>query len=410
MVALEPTQLETGLAPMRILFALNAFRPLIDGVGVSIERQANALADRGHQIAILAPATRFADTVDIFPNYRLYRFRAIPLPRRGQRMPVLPGRGVTRAIEDFRPDVVVVNQPFLLSRATWHAARERGIPLVGIISMMPEWFYYNLPTLRPLAGMIDLGVWRMMASYYNECDHVVGVTVTARELLVRYGLRAASSVISNGVPLGQFQPRPRDQQLAADLGVPDKPTVLYAGRLDAEKCMSVWIRAIPLVRERIDAHFVVGGEGNEREFLEALAAQLGVSRAVSFVGFQPDGRYPRLFSLGDVFAITSPAELQSVVTLEAAASGLPIVAARAGALPELVRDDENGRLVARDDPAALAAALVEILSDPERRHRLGKASRRIAEFHDFGQSVDAYELVYRAVVDSWRGSLARIAV
>ena len=123
---------------MRILFALNAFRPLIDGVGISIERQANALADRGHQIAILAPATRFANTVDRFPNYRLYRFRAIPLPNRRQRMPLLPGPGVTRALDDFRPDVVVVNQPFLLSRATWHAARIRGIPLVGIISMMPK--------------------------------------------------------------------------------------------------------------------------------------------------------------------------------------------------------------------------------------------------------------------------------
>lgn len=391
---------------MRILFSLNAFRPLIDGVGVSVERQANALAGRGHQIAILAPATRFADTLDIFPNYRLYRFRAIPLPNRRQRMPLLPGRGVTRALSDFRPNVVVVNQPFLLSRATWHVARSRGIPLVGVISMMPEWFYYNVPSLRPLAGMIDLGVWRMMAGYYNECDHVVGVTSTALDILNRHGLRAASSVISNGVPLERFYPRPRDRQLAADLGVPDKPTVLYTGRLDAEKCMRVWLHAIPRVRERIDAHFVVGGEGSERANLEDLAAELGITSAVSFIGFQPNSIYPRLFSIGDVFAITSPAELQSVVTLEAAASGLPIVASRAGALPELVRDGENGRLVGRDDPRALADALVEILADSARRKRMGDASRRLAEQHDFDKSVDEYEAVYRAVVQSARGSVA----
>ncbi|HEX5417468.1 MAG TPA: glycosyltransferase [Chloroflexota bacterium] len=395
---------------MRILFALNAFRPLIDGVGVSIERQSNALAERGHQIAILAPASRFADTVDTFPNYRLYRLRAIPLPHRRQRMPLLPGRGVTRALGEFRPDVVVVNQPFLLSRATWHAARARRIPLVGIISMMPEWFYYNVPTLRPLAGMIDLGVWRMMASYYNECNHVVGVTGTARDILVRHGLRVASSVISNGVPLHRFQPRVRDSQLAARFGVPDKPTVLYTGRLDAEKCMNVWIRAIPLVRARVDAHFVVGGEGSERAGLEDLAAELGVADAVSFIGFQPDSVYPRLFSVADVFAITSPAELQSVVTLEAVASGLPIVAARAGALPELVQDGENGRLVARDNPAALAAALVEILSDPERRRVMGLASRRLAAVHDFAASVDAYEAVYRAVAGGARSGLTPTAV
>ena len=390
---------------MRILFALNAFRPLIDGVAVSIERQANELARRGHQIAILAPSNRFADTLDIYPNYQLYRLRAIPLPRRRQRVPLLTGRRVQRILRDFRPSVVVVNQPFLLSRVTWHVARTMGLPLVGITSMMPEWFLYNLPTLRLLASVIDQEIWRLMARYYNQCDHVVGVTGTALDLLTRHGLAAPSSVISNGVPLNQFQPRPRDRQLAEHLHLPNKPTVMYTGRLDAEKCMPVWLKAIPLVRQHLDAHFVVGGEGSERVPLEQLATRLGVADAVTFVGFQPESVYPRLFSLADVFAITSPAELQSIVTLEAAASGLPIVAARAGALPELVRDGENGRLVAFGDPTALARALVEILSRPQTCADMRTASRNIAANHDFRHTVDAYEAVYRELTTACRREL-----
>lgn len=388
---------------MRILYALNAFRPLIDGVGVSIERQAIGLCTRGHEIAILAPATRFADSFEDGPNYRLYRLRAIPVARSGHRVPLLPGRGIGRVLDDFLPDIVVVSQPFLLSRATWHLARARGYPLVGITSIMPQWFYYNVSTIRPLAGVLDDHLWRMFTGYYNRCNHVVGVTDTALRFLQQHGLHRPATVISNGVHLETFRPRPRDADLAEHLGIPRKPTILYTGRLDAEKCMDVWIRAIPRIRERVDAHFIIGGEGTELQALEGLVATLGVRGAVTFSGFQPDAAYPRLFSLADAFAITSPAELQSVVTLEAAASGLPIIAARAGALPELVRDGENGRLVPLGDPGALADAILEILTDPKRRRQMGRASRGLAEGHDFARTLDAYERVYQRVCrEPWR--------
>ncbi len=384
---------------MRILFALNTFRPYIDGVGVSIERQAIGLASRGHQIAIVAPSERLTSYVESTPAYRVYRVRAVSVAGQHRRVPLLPGRGVARALHDFRPDAVVVSLPFLLSRATWHAARDRGYPLVGITSMMPEWFFYNLGTLRPFARLLRDGLWRLITDYYNRCDHVVGVTETALGFLLRHGLRQPASVISNGVPLDLFHPRPRDGRLAARWRLPDKPTVLYTGRLDAEKCMAVWIRAIPRVRERIDAHFVVGGDGGERRALESLASHLGVSQAVSFVGFQPDADYPHLFSLADVFAITSPAELQSVVTLEAAASGLPIVAARAGALPELVREGTNGHLFPVGDVDQLASAIVDVLSNEGRRRAMGTASRQIAAEHSLERTLDRFEWLYQEVVD-----------
>jgi 1,2-diacylglycerol 3-alpha-glucosyltransferase len=312
-------------------------------------------------------------------------------------VPVLPGGAVLRALRDFRPDIVVVSLPFLLSRATWRAARDEGYPLVGITSMMPEWFYYNLGSLRPLASLLNTPLWHLITGYYNRCDHVVGVTTTALGLLRRHGLSRPATVISNGIPLAVFHPRPPDRALGAQLGLPAKPTVLYTGRLDAEKCMDVWVRAIPFVRQQVDAHFVIGGDGDQRRRLAALVAALGIADAVTFVGFRPEAEYPAMFSLADAFAISSPAELQSLVTLEAAASGLPIVAARAGALPELVADGENGRLFVPGCPTDLAAALVDVLRDPDRRRAMGAQSRRIAEAHDFDRSLDLYEQVFRRV-------------
>ncbi len=383
---------------MRILYAVNTFRPQIDGVGVSIERQAIGMAERGHSVAIIAPSATFSSYVESHPRYRLYRLRAVAIDRSRRLLPLLSRRGVDAALRDFRPDVVTVSVPFLLSRVVAQVARHRGFPIVGITSMMPEWFYYNLRPIRPLVRLLNRSLWRLITSYYNQCDHVVGVTDTALRLLIDHGLRRPASVISNGVPLDVFHPRPRDTALAARLGVPDRPTVLYVGRLDAEKCMDVWIRAIPLVLDRLDAYFIIGGDGRERRRLEALARSLGVADSVSFIGFRPDDEYPLIFSLGDVFAISSPVELQSIVTLEAAASGLPIVAARAGALPELVRDQENGRLFTSSDPADLAKAILDVLLHPARREQMSARARQSVGQHDFSLTVDRYEQLYQQIV------------
>lgn len=383
---------------MRILYALNTFRPHIDGVSVSIERQAVGLADRGHAVAIVAPSDTFADTVDDGAGYRLYRLRAVPMDATRRRVPLLPGRGAHWALADFQPDAVVVSVPFLLSRAVCHVARTLGYPIVGITSMMPEWFYYNVAPFRPLARLLNHSLWRLITNYYNRCDHVVGVTATALAFLSDHGLRRPSSVISNGVALDAFAPRPRDENLATRLQLPNLPTVLYAGRLDAEKCMHVWVRAIPDVLERVDAHFVIGGDGSERASLERMVRELGIERSVSFVGFRPDEEYPSMFSLADVFAISSPVELQSIVTLEAAASGLPIVAARAGALPELVRDGDNGRLFTPSNPSEMADAIVDVLTDADRRRAMGEAARQTASQHDLGLTLDCYEHLYERLV------------
>jgi glycosyltransferase involved in cell wall biosynthesis len=384
---------------MRILFALNTSRPHIDGVGISLERQAAGLEARGHDVGIIAPSPRFASYVETLGDRRIYRVRTLAFDGHHLRLPVFPGPGVVDALRDFQADVVVVSLPFLLSRATWGAARRLGYPVVGITSVMPEWFYYNVPGLSRLARRLDGVIWRYISDYYNRCDHVVGVSDTAINLLRRHGLRRSSSVVSNGVPIDVFQPRRRDVGLARRLGIaPNKPVVLYAGRLEAEKCVDVLIRAIPHVLEKVDAHFVVGGDGKNRRSLEQLVSRLHVAEAVSFVGFLDDDDYPRIYSLADIFAIASPAELQSVVTLEAASSGLPLVGANAGALPELIADGVNGILFEPGSSAELADALAQLLKCPGRRVSMGAESRAIAMHHDLNRSLDKLERIYEGVL------------
>jgi glycosyltransferase involved in cell wall biosynthesis len=155
--------------------------------------------------------------------------------------------------------------------------------------------------------------------------------------------------------------------------------------------MGVWLRAAARLSARAPAQFVVGGNGSDRAHLESLATEIGLSNDVRFPGFVSDEEHPDLYRLADVYFITSPVELQSISTLEAMASGLPVVAVRAGALPELVRDGENGFLVEPEDDRQAAECLASLVTNDEKRLAYGSASRRIALGHDLRQSVKAYE-------------------
>ena len=167
--------------------------------------------------------------------------------------------------------------------------------------------------------------------------------------------------------------------------------VLYTGRLDPEKAMDVWLRAAGRVAAASDAQFIVGGQGADRPRLERMAKELGLGRRVHFIGYLDAEAYTDLYRLADVYCITAPVELQSISTLEALASGLPVVAVQAGALPELVHDACNGYLVPPEDWRAAGDAVLRLLRDPATRVEMGERSRQLAHDHDVEHSVDRYE-------------------
>ena len=381
---------------MRVLYALDSYNPNIDGVAVSHERIAQKLARRGHSVAVVAPARRMADYFETVDGLPVYRVRSLRVLSDRWRVPLLPLGGVRRALWDFQPDIVVISLPFILSRAALRAAQAEDVPTVGVTGTMPEWLTANLPLPRDLAERAEPAVWRAIAAYYERCDAVVGVTDTALALLRQHGLTKPGAVISNGVSLRCFRPRERDDALAARLGIDLAPTVLYTGRLDAEKGLDVWLRAVARSRDLgVEPQALIVGNGSEKKRLGRLAVELGIQGHTRLVGFLPQADYERVFSLADVFAIASTAELQSIVTLEAAASGLPLVAADAGALPELAREGYNGYLFPPGDPETMARRLAQLLGDPDEAKRMGRRSRLVALHHDIELTASSYESLFR---------------
>jgi len=150
---------------------------------------------------------------------------------------------------------------------------------------------------------------------------------------------------------------------------------------------------------RHPAELLLCGRGVHAAALRSLGEKLGLAGSIRFGGFVPDEDLPSIYQSAAVFVMPSPVELQSIATLEAMASGLPIIAADVMALPELVKEGENGFLFPPGDAEALADLLVTLLSNPAAAARMAEASRDIAERHRIDLTLAAFESVYEGLLE-----------
>jgi glycosyltransferase involved in cell wall biosynthesis len=261
---------------------------------------------------------------------------------------------------------------------------------------MPENLLGYLPRL-PAAAERRIAAWAWLdcARVFDQADLVTTPTPIAAALLERHNLRPPVIPVSCGVQLDRFRPVVPRSGRWRDL--PDKPTVLFVGRLDPEKRIADLVDALTLVRREIDAQLVLVGTGRQRDALAARAVAAGVADDVHFCGFVPDDELPAAYADCDVFANAGVAELQSLVTMEAMAAGRPVVAADAVALPHLVRHGENGYRFPPGDVAAAAGLLTALLADAPLRARMGAASLGMIARHSLDSSLERFEMLYAEV-------------
>jgi glycosyltransferase involved in cell wall biosynthesis len=394
---------------LRVLIATDQYEPMIGGVPTVTRELARGLAERGHVVEVLAPsasgrsATNPGATAGAGGELTLASRRSVRWPwYEDQRLGLLSPAAARELIDGFAPDVVHVHSPLTLGAVARSAARRRRVPVVYTNHYLPANVHPVVSgTDRPgraarAAGtLFDVGFYGYLTGFANRCDRVTAPTATALMLLRDHGLRAPSQVVSNGVDLAVFSPGPADEALRLRYALPSgRPLILSVGRLSPEKRADVLIEAVAVPA---DAVLALAGSGPDEERLRALAARLGVRDRVRFLGFIPGADLPGLYRLADVFAIASEAELQSLVTMEAMASGLPVVAANAGALGELVHPGENGFLTRPGLVGDLAGSLDLLCRDVGLRARMSKAGLRIIADHDRHRLLARWETIYRAL-------------
>ena len=172
--------------------------------------------------------------------------------------------------------------------------------------------------------------------------------------------------------------------------------VITASRLVPWKRVDRLIRAVPAVmREVPNSRFVIVGDGAERSELEALAQSMGVANCITFTGSLPRRDVFALMRKSHVFVSTNDLSNVSRGLKEAMYLGLCIVTLDAGDTCSLVCDGVTGKLVTKDDTEALSSALIEVLSQPDERARLGHAASRFIREHEPSQEAVMRERIAR---------------
>jgi glycosyltransferase involved in cell wall biosynthesis len=346
------------------------------GQELRILAEAQGLARRGHQLALLCPAE-----ARIYAEAPAFGLRPVALPIAKKRLTGLSA--LRRWLDDNRCDVLSTHS----STDSWLAAlatEGKRVPMVRTR-------HISAPVPRNL-----LTRWL----YHRPARIVTTGEALKRELIERTGVPAERiESVPTGQDAGRY--RPGDKQAArGTLGLPAQATLIgIVATLRSWKGHRYLLEALPQ-----GATLVVVGDGPQREALTAQAASLGIADRVRFAGNQRDV-VPWLQSL-DVFALPSYAnEGVPQALVQAMLAGLPCVTTHVGSIDELAIDGETALVVPPQDVRALRQALERLLADAGLRAKLGEAARRHCEERmSYERMLDRMEAIYR---DAARAYLER---
>ena len=308
-------------------------------------------------------------------GYYKERIRALGVPMcdglLAHRFDALAFRRFARLLRESRVDVVETFAHPNTVIFSFLARQRRLVPAVVVShhAMGSAYQHRVLPrSVLPLLRRMDL--------------HIAVAEVQKRYMVEIEGLpEDRIRVIYNGVDTMAYRPGTPDERSAARrmLGVPTGGTVLMTvGSLKPLKGIDVLLRAVaPVLRTGDDVRLVLVGEGPDRAALETLSRELGVADRVVFAGLRDD--VDAVLRAADVFVLSSHTEALPTVILEAAASGLPVIATQVGGVPELVEPGRSAIVVPPGDEGALRGALERVLSNAPLRASLGARGRAIVE-------------------------------
>jgi len=360
------------------------------GVREHIRHLDRQLQRLGHEVRVLAPSSDGCDGLD--SNVIRVSGMVVPVPISGSiaRISVSPGayRRIKQILNAHRFDVVHVHEPLtpVLPLAVLRHSRAVNVGTFHAYRESSAAYHYTKPILEP---------------FFDRLDCRIAVSAAARDMVATY-FPAEYVIIPNGIDFERFGGASVAPLERYDDG---RPCILFVGRLEERKGFEYLLRAFERVVQEIPRArlLVVGGyDKDDKADFVRYARKHGLS-GVRFVGWVRDDKLPHYYRSANVFCAPSTGfESFGIVLLEAMAAGVPIVASDIAGYRSVVTDGKEGVLVPPANVSALASALIELLSSPERRQRMGLAGRETARRHDWATVSSQVARVYEELVERRR--------
>lgn len=370
-----------------------------DDRGVFILEAARAIQAQGVRVKVVSMHSPGAKAHEVLGPIEVYRPRYLwpdrfeVLQKEGGGLPIAWRRSRLARLA-FLPlffaqtlAVILHSRDSDLIHAQWTwgagvalAARlARRVPIVATVHGSDIFQAAKLPLMRPLTRAV-----------LNRCERVVAVSQALADSTAALGVPSDKiTVVPDGVDTNQYQPSAN----------PKERLILFVGSLIERKGMPDLIEAMPQVVDRLpDFRLAIVGEGPLLADLKERVVALDLEPYVHFAGAQPPGEVCSWMQRARLLVLPSTEEALGVVLLEALASGTPCVGTRVGGIPDIVTPDV-GRLVAPNDPSALAEAVVSILENQSEWDRMSECARRRAT------DTFAWEKIARRLIAIYRDAL-----
>ena len=362
---------------MRIAFFTETFLPKIDGIVTRVTRTLDQLTALGHE-ALIFTSQKYPERA--YKGHRVVSVPGVPFkPWYPELILGLPRPRLGREIDLFKPDVVHAVNPVILGLWGTAIAKQRNLPLLASYhtDITQYAVHLNLPFLSPVSRTFLRDVHNQ--AHVNLCTSQPMVNSAQGLGIQRVRLWPKA------VDTERYHPKFRAQKMRHHLtdGHPDQPLMIYVGRLSFEKRVD-WLYApitqIPNVRLAL-----VGSGPAEKHLRERFKGTNTV-----FTGYMGGEELAQAYASADVFAFPSDTETLGFVAMEAMASGVPVVGARAGGIPDVIQEGVNGYMFTPGDLGEFSGHLERLLTDKPLREKLGRQAR--AEMEKF----------------SWRASTERL--
>lgn len=381
---------------MHIAFFTNFYLPIINGVVRSVESYRSELTNQGHNVFVFAQADQ--DYVEEAPF--IFRYPSLRLPTQVKVSAVIPvSPFVDQLLPALKLDVIHTHHPVLLGQTAAGKAEALGLPLIFTFHTQYQEYthYFPLPQ-EAFQEFLKDAVQNWLMDFMGKCHHIIVPSESMKETLVRdYGLRDRYTVIPTGIDLELYR-RAGGKAFRSKLGWQKDKVLVSSGRLAQEKNWDTLFKAVKKVHGKHPGmRFVLIGDGAERESLQNLASELGIADRVVFTGEVPFSEVVRYLKAADVFAFASVTETQGLVTMEALAAGLPVVAVDASGTRDIVEDGEQGYLVP-NDADALADSIIRMFDSPGNMKKFRSKALKKAKEYDLKNCTRQMVEVYKQAI------------
>lgn len=361
---------------MNILMVSDVYFPRVNGVSTSIMTLRRELKALGHKVTLVAPAYNMGEPAE--DDIVRISGRPVLMDPEDRLMSTSKLKALPQLLAQESFDLIHIHTPFLAHYTGLSLGKAFNIPCVETYhTFFEEYLYHYVPFLpKPLMRYVARHFSRRQCA---QVDGLVLPSIAMDEALTRYGVQAFSKIIPTGIELSDFShcdPAGFRQKHGI---APDRPVVVYVGRVAFEKNIEFLLLMLAQLRHTLpDVLLIIAGEGPAEGKLRKTVEGLNLATNVLFVGYlERSTELPACYCAGNAFVFASRTETQGLVLLEAMALGVPVVSTAVMGTRDILAAGRGCR-VAEDNPVAFAATLREVLTDHELRARLGAEARQHA--------------------------------